>query len=201
MTGDERFSLKTELLQRIEALGLQQAIFPSKEESIDEIVRQLEAINPIPRPLSADFVSCLLGEWKLIYASNGTVVTRPLASLTNYWGGIKIKRVWQTLTAGDLGKISACNAALFELPLLGEWRLQADGVWMCDTDEQVVKVSFDCFSVQATKLFSLSGWNLPELKVPVLELLRNQAKWTTSYLDEGLRVGRGATGNLFVFCL
>ncbi|MFE1746297.1 PAP/fibrillin family protein [Coleofasciculus sp. H7-2] len=29
--------------------------------------------------------------------------------------------------------------------------------------------------------------------------LRNEAEWTTSYLDEEIRVGRGATGNLFVF--
>ncbi|MBE9052788.1 hypothetical protein IQ243_20640 [Nostocales cyanobacterium LEGE 11386] len=70
-----RLSLKTELLQRVEVLGLQQALFPSTEESIDEIVRQLESINPTEHPLSPQHLPSLLGEWQLVYASRGTVVT------------------------------------------------------------------------------------------------------------------------------
>jgi hypothetical protein len=107
--------------------------------------------------------------------------------------------VWQRLIAGGTREIFASNSALLDLPLLGEWQLQADGVWMWGVDEQVAKVSFDSFSFQATKPFGLSGWNFPELKIPVLEFLRNEALWTTSYLDQEIRVGRGATGNLFVF--
>ncbi|MCU0535345.1 MAG: PAP/fibrillin family protein [Hydrococcus sp. Prado102] len=42
-------------------------------------------------------------------------------------------------------------------------------------------------------------WSLPELKIPVLEFLKNEAIWKTSYLDRDMRIGRGATGNLFVF--
>ncbi len=194
-----RLSLKTELLQRVEALGLQQALFPSTEESIDEIVRHLERINPTEHPLSPQHLPSLFGDWQLIYASRGTVVTRPLASLPNFGGGIKIKRVWQKLVAGDAGKILASNSAIFDFPLLGEWKVQADGLWMWATDEQTAKVSFSSFSVQATKPLGLSGWNLPLLKIPVLEILRNEALWITSYLDEEMRVGRGATGNLFVF--
>ena len=51
MMGDDatRASLKTELLQHLEALG-QQALFPSEQEPIDQIVQQLESINPIERP-------------------------------------------------------------------------------------------------------------------------------------------------------
>jgi hypothetical protein len=55
------------------------------------------------------------------------------------------------------------------------------------------------FSVQATKPLGISIWSLPELKIPVLEFLKKEALWTTSYLDSQIRVGRGATGNLFVF--
>lgn len=194
-----RFSLKTELLQRIEALGLQQALFPSTEESIDDIVQQLEGINPTERPLSPLHLPLLLGDWQLVYASRGTVVTRPLASLPNFGGGIQIKRVWQRLVAGAPGKVLAANSANFDLPLLGEWKVQTDGVWIWATDEQTAKVSFNSFSVQATKPFGLSDWNLPELKIPVLEFLQNEAVWITSYLDAEIRVGRGATGNLFVF--
>lgn len=60
-------------------------------------------------------------------------------------------------------------------------------------------VSFDAFTTQATKFLGQSDWTLPELKIPVLDFLRNEALWITSYLDEDLRIGRGTTGNLFVF--
>ncbi len=194
-----RFALKTELLQRVEALGLQQALFPSDGEPIDEIVQQLESINPIPHPLHPDHLPSILGNWQLVYASKGTVVTRQLASIPDFGGTITIKRVWQRLVAGGTGKISASNSALLDLPLLGEWQLRADGVWTWGASEQMAKVSFDSFSIQATKPFGMESWSFPELKIPVLEFLRNEAEWTTSYLDQEIRVGRGATGNLFVF--
>jgi hypothetical protein len=194
-----RFALKTELLQRVEALGLQQALFPSDGEPIDEIVQQLESINPIPHPLHPDHLPSLLGNWQLVYASKGTVVTRQVASIPDFGGTITIKRVWQRLVAGGTGKISASNSALLDLPLLGEWQLRADGVWTWGASEQMAKVSFDSFSMQATKPFGMESWSFPELKIPVLEFLRNEAEWTTSYLDQEIRVGRGATGNLFVF--
>lgn len=201
MVEDEatRLALKTELMRRLEALGQKRALFPFKKEPIDEIVQQIEGINPVPRPLSANYLPSLLGNWQLVYASQGTVVTRMFASIPDCWGGIEIKRVWQRLVAGGTGKISASNALLLDLPLLGEWQLEADGVWKWDTDEQVAKVTFDAFSLQATKPFGNSSWSLPELKIPILELLRNEARWTTSYLDQEIRVGRGVTGNLFVF--
>jgi hypothetical protein len=201
MVGDDatRFALKTELLQRVEALGLQQALFPSNGEPIDEIVRQLESINPIPQPLNPDHLSSLLGNWQLVYASKGTVVTRQLASIPDFGGTINIKRVWQSLVAGGTGKISASNGAFLDLPLLGEWQLRADGVWTWGRDERMAKVTFDSFSMQATKPFGMESWSFPELKIPVLEFLRNEAEWTTSYLDQEIRIGRGATGNLFVF--
>ncbi|HEY9728703.1 MAG TPA: PAP/fibrillin family protein, partial [Chroococcales cyanobacterium] len=73
-----RFALKTELLQRVEALGLQKALFPSDGGSIDAIVQQLEGMNPIPHPLQPEFLPSLFGSWQLVYASRGTVVTRQL---------------------------------------------------------------------------------------------------------------------------
>jgi hypothetical protein len=101
-----RIVLKTELLQRVEALGLQQALFPSNGEPIDEIVRQLESINPIPQPLNPDHLPSLLGNWQLVYASKGTVVTPPACINSRFWGSNKHqmgvakvggRRYWQDL--------------------------------------------------------------------------------------------------------
>lgn len=196
-----RFALKAELLEHIEKLGLHQSLFPNSNESIDKLVRQLETINPIRQPLASNYLPSLFGEWELIYASSGTVVTRQLALIQDISSGIKIKRVWQSLADCNTRKISASNSAQLELPILGEWQLQADGHWKwgTDTDERTATVSFNSFSIQGIKPFALSNWSFPELKIPVLEFLQKEALWITSYLDQEIRVGRGATNNLFVF--
>ncbi|WP_231866920.1 MULTISPECIES: PAP/fibrillin family protein [unclassified Anabaena] len=194
-----RLGLKNELLQRVAALDVQQALFPSPEPKIDQLVQQLEMLNPIPNPLSVNHVDDLCGNWQLVYASRGTVVTRPLASISEVWGGIKIKRVWQKLVVGDRNHICASNGAELQLPLLGNWQISADGIWTWGDNQQEAMVSFHGFSVQAVKPLGISGLNLPKLTIPVLEFLRKQAVWITSYLDDEIRVGKGATGNMFVF--
>ncbi|WP_375514771.1 PAP/fibrillin family protein [uncultured Nostoc sp.] len=197
-----RFALKTELLLRIDKLGLQQSLFPTSDELIDQLIQQLEGISPIPQPLQPNYLPSLLGNWQLVYASSGTIVTRQIASIPDFMGVIKIKRVWQTLASeSNTRKISASNSAQLELPIFGEWQLQANGHWKwgTGTDEKTATVSFNSFSIQGTKPFALSNWSFPELKIPVLEFLQKEALWITSYLDQEIRVGRGATNNLFVF--
>lgn len=194
-----RFTLKAELLEGIEKLGLQQSLFPNSNESIDKLVQQLETINPIRQPLASNSLPSLLGEWELIYASSGTAVTRQLASIQDIWSGIKIKRVWQSLADSNIRKISASNSAQLEIPILGEWQLQANGYWKKEADEKTAKVSFHSFAIQVVKPFGLSNWSFPELNIPVLEFLQKEALWITSYLDQEIRIGRGRTDNLFVF--
>jgi hypothetical protein len=137
-----RFALKTELLLRIEKLGLQQSLFPTSDELIDQLVQQLEGMSPIPQPLQPKHLPSLLGNWQLVYASAGTIVTRQIASIPDFGDAIKIKRVWQTLASdSNTRKISASNSAQLELPILGEWQLQANGHWKWDTDEKTATVS------------------------------------------------------------
>lgn len=194
-----RHALITQLQQKIEALNSQQALFPQPNQSIDEIVQSLEKITPISQPLQPDCLPYLVGEWDLIYASQGTVVTRRVASIPNWGEAVKIERVWQELVIDSNHKIVASNAAILDIPLLGTWQLQANGIWSWDVSEQVAQVSFSSFSIQAKQPFGFPDWNLPGLTIPVLEWMRSQAVWITSYLDSDIRVGRGATGNLFVF--
>ena len=176
-----------------------QSLLPFSETSIDETIEQLENINPIPQPLSPKNSASLIGDWQLIYASNGTVITRPIAEITNVLGsGIKVKRIWQSLNNFN-GEIRANNLALIELTLIGEYQLIAEGFWRPEADERTAKVTFNAFAAQATRFLGQSDWSLPELKIPVLDFLRNEALWITSYLDENTRIGRGGTGNLFVF--
>ena len=191
--------LKTELFNQIEAISEAQSLSPFSLASVDEVIQDLEKINPIPQPLSFSNFSSLIGDWQLVYTSNGTVITRPIAEITSILGsGIKVKKIWQSLSNLN-GEIRANNRALIELTLFGEYQLGAEGVWQAEADEQTAKVRFDAFTAKATEFLGQSNWNLPELRIPVLHFLQNEALWITSYLDEDTRIGRGGTGNLFIF--
>lgn len=191
--------LKTKLFNQIAIVGEQQSLLPFGEPDIDETIRELEKINTIEQPLLPDNFSLLTGDWQLVYASNGTVVTRQIQDITNVLGsGIKVQKIWQSLTIEN-EKIIANNQALIELFLIGEYQLKANGIWKPKLDRKTASVSFNVFSLQATKFFSQSNWTLPELQIPVLDFITNEAIWITSYLDEDTRIGRGETGNLFVF--
>ncbi len=185
-------TLKQDLLRQATALG-QNALLPAETCELDAIVQQLEALNPTPLPLAPENRSLLLGDWQLIYASRGTVVTRQLMA------GITIQTIWQTLSADAVGAIAATNGMELELPLFGRLQLQAQGTWQWQGETQTATVAFAAFSFQATNLFNQSSWQLPPLHIPVLEQMRREASWRTSYLDSELRIGCGATGNKFVF--
>ncbi|WP_035990766.1 PAP/fibrillin family protein [Leptolyngbya sp. KIOST-1] len=212
-----RLQLKTQLLQQIETLEPEDAILPAEHPAIDQIICELEALNPIDQPLRPEHWPMLLGSWALVYASQGTVVTRRLGRQLPL--PVRIQRVWQRLTNPEvtadamvkdqplgamakdqpLGAIATENGAVLSLPFLGELTATAQGIWQPFEEGESARVSFGAFSVQATRLLGITGLNLPQITVPVLEFLRQEALWITSYLDEDLRFGRGATGNLFVF--
>ncbi|MEM8720563.1 MAG: PAP/fibrillin family protein [Cyanobacteria bacterium P01_G01_bin.39] len=192
--------LKIKLFSQIEMLGKKQSLLPFADTSIDKTVNQLEDVAPIAQPLSINNLSALVGDWQLIYASNGTVITRPIAQVTQVLGsGIEVEQIWQSLVVEE-GKITSNNQALIKLPLLGEYKLSAEGVWRSQSDQRSAMVSFHALTVKATQFLAQSDWTLPELKIPILDFLINEALWITSYLDQDMRIGRGATGNLFVFC-
>ncbi|WOD39219.1 PAP/fibrillin family protein [Nodosilinea sp. E11] len=212
-----RTQLKTQLLQQIDALEPETAILPVEHPAIDQIICELETLNPIDQPLRPEHWPMLLGSWALVYASRGTVVTRRLSRQLPLPVGIR--QVWQRLTGPEgsspalvsdrplgaivkdlpSGAIATENGAVLSLPFLGELTATVQGIWQPYEEGESARVSFGAFSVQATRLLGIAGLHLPQITVPVLEFLRQEALWITSYLDEDLRFGRGATGNLFVF--
>ncbi len=184
-------TLKISLLQQIGHIDRQQALLPVTHPDIDRTIEQLESLSPIQEPLEAVHRHLLMGSWQLIYASRGTVVTRRLQR-ADHPANAPLKQVWQHLDT-DAETITTENGAILDVLGLGEIKLLARGVWQ-PTDLQTATVSFNQFVFQLRL-----GTELPGLPVAVPGFLRRKAAWTTSYLDETLRFGRGATGNLFVF--
>lgn len=198
--ASSRLTLKRNLLKHIQFLDPLDALLPSEHPDIDRLIRNLEDLTPIQAPLSDPYLPKLLGSWKLVYASQGTVVTRQVSEPGRFVP-IQIQRVWQrlNLTKNVKAPIESENGAVLSIPLLGEFTAIAKGIWQPYEEAESASVSFGDVSLQPTRILGISGLNLPKLTIPVLDFLRREALWITSYLDEDLRFGRGATGNLFVF--
>lgn len=214
---------KQELLRLVEALGQPAAVLPGDEPErrhIDALIAGLEEAASTSggdsAPVQQQQQQQLCGRWRLVYASNGTYVTRQavaqaLLSLGQL-PGVGLDDITQTVFAApgggrDGGASSTAaglrsdNAAEFGLGPLGTWRLAVAGAWAPTARGDTVSVSFDGVSVQ---LVGLLGWGwgsdaLPVVRVPLPSGGR-AAPWTTPYVDGTLRVGRGSsTGNTFLF--
>ncbi|MBE9137487.1 PAP fibrillin [Nodosilinea sp. LEGE 07088] len=194
-----RTQLKAQLLQQIEALQPELALLPHEHPDIDQMICELESLTPINQPLRQEYRPLLFGSWALVYASRGTVVTRrinlPLPM------PVGIRRIWQRLAGPEETgtAITSENGAVLSLPFVGELTATAQGIWQPFEEGESAQVSFGALTVQATRLLGIAGLHLPQITVPILDFLRQEALWITSYLDDDLRFGRGVTGNLFVF--
>lgn len=193
--------LKAKLIDSIKILDYQKSLFPISEPAIDQIISQLEQLNPIKQPLEPKNYSYLTGSWELIYASNGTAVTRGIDFFGDLFKNlIEIEKVWQNLSIDEAGQINADNNAILSLSILGEYHISIEGYWKPQTNLQQAIVTFTDSSLRATEFLCQQDWTFPKLSISIMESLRREALWITPYLDEDLRIGRGATGNTFVFC-
>ncbi|MEW5306173.1 MAG: hypothetical protein WDW36_008659 [Sanguina aurantia] len=184
---------------------------------IDELLDRMEAASPCPYPLGvpsgrvsgssqqgtipSDMDPMLFGVWDLVYTSNGTAVTRTgpaqaliLASETFPGGG----RVGDHADAG----VGTSNTAVFGLGPGGSWTVCISGTWADRGDGRTVKVQFDNLKVRMAGFagLTLPDW-LPEVTLgPFAGTAGGRgAEWTTSYLDPDIRIGKGSSGNKFLF--
>jgi hypothetical protein len=175
-----------ELLAAVDALGYPASIFPGDETAradIDRSIERLEAATPSPSPLRPPSPA-LLGDWQLVYASDGTYVTRTGAAqallAASQLPGVGVADIRQALqlpgdaddpantgssSAGSSGgggggsggggtQLRTSNAACFGLGPLGEWEVCIQGVWDV-VDASLARVSFTGFDLQLTGLFGV----------------------------------------------
>ncbi|KAK7246849.1 hypothetical protein RIF29_41719 [Crotalaria pallida] len=83
--GNDANSLKEELLDALAPLDRGADATPQDQLTIDQIARQLEAVNPTKAPLKSDLLD---GKWELIYTTSQSILQtkRPkfLRSVANY---------------------------------------------------------------------------------------------------------------------
>eukprot|EP00879_Flechtneria_rotunda_P014535 GHRR01015190.1.p1 GENE.GHRR01015190.1~~GHRR01015190.1.p1 ORF type:complete len:273 (+),score=67.51 GHRR01015190.1:421-1239(+) len=237
------------------------AYFQAKQ-AILQTIGELELQNPFLAPLTASSdltaadglqpVPELLGQWDLVFASNGTVVTRTqfaqtIAAVTARLPGVGLNDIIQTLYVDQSypGVVCTINQADFRLGPLGTWRVSIKGSWKAAGSVQranTAMVVFDQLAVKLCGLWGLKLPHLPEIRVPICssrgpstqstsqhtsqssmqtaqqnvqqhhpsldpsqqhvqasKLPSVGALWVTSFLDNTWRVGRGQSGNVFLF--
>ncbi|KAK9286814.1 hypothetical protein L1049_015219 [Liquidambar formosana] len=83
--GKDAKTLKEELLEAIAPLDRGADATPEDQQTVDQIARKLEAVNPIREPLKSNLLN---GKWELIYTTSSSILQtqRPkfLRSSTNY---------------------------------------------------------------------------------------------------------------------
>ena len=194
------------------------ALLPGDEPVRESIVRDILDMESTYEPESAAPTTPLEGRWALRFASNGTVVTRPLAaagsalsrasdvSSSSLPPGVTIEDIVQTISATPTTTRVTNEATVSVGPI--SFRIVAEGPWEVSpsasspsSSESESKLYFDEARFQVLGVFGTSteSWpQLPSLPIPFGDM--NKASWTTTYLDERVRVQRANTsGNLFVF--
>ncbi|BBG96116.1 Probable plastid-lipid-associated protein 4, chloroplastic [Prunus dulcis] len=83
--GKDAKTLKEELLDAIASLDRGADATPEDQQTVDQIARKLEAVNPTKEPLKSDLLN---GKWELIYTTSKSILQtqRPkfLRSRVNY---------------------------------------------------------------------------------------------------------------------
>ncbi|XP_015943695.1 probable plastid-lipid-associated protein 4, chloroplastic [Arachis duranensis] len=83
--GKDANTIKQELLQAIAPLDRGADASPDDQQTVDQIARKLEAVNPTKEPLKSNLLD---GKWELIYTTSQSILQtkRPklLRSVTNY---------------------------------------------------------------------------------------------------------------------
>lgn len=193
MSDENRLFLKTQLIRLIDGLTLRQALSTQREPRIDEIIRQLEEINPNPQPLTFENLPKLVGDWQMVYSTNRNYTLVEVEAVS-IWGTAIDIRIWENLKVGNAGTINSRDSVFIELAAaFAKWKMEVEGVWNIN-DENTALVKLETFEFKLTQPFILPG-----LKIPLFDFFRTEKVWLTSYLDEDIRFGRDDSGTIFVF--
>ncbi|MBE9221350.1 fimbrial protein [Cyanobacterium stanieri LEGE 03274] len=172
-------------------------INPREAQTIDELTKNLETLNPFPNPLQ--FATNLLdGIWQLQYSS-----AREIRSLNKLPLGFKLRKVYQII---NVQEVSFFNIAFVEhsskmingyVKVTASFTPKIESTQILPTD--TINVNFEKRYVSIQKI---AGFKTPMLDpVKTFDARNPQGRipsLTISYIDENLRIGRGGDGSLFI---
>ncbi|TFJ82584.1 hypothetical protein NSK_006010 [Nannochloropsis salina CCMP1776] len=185
------------------------SVSESEREDIDDTLRDLEAVNPTPRPTEAfsQGTSPLSGTWRLVYTDALDVLVLGLVPLA------VIGKVFQNISPdgksiANVVEVSQGASQLSFFPLLGKLgdstarlRVEATSEILSPTR---LSLTFQSAGFEPVTLFGMEVEQ--QLRVPKVDFWRSpNVGWIeTTYVDEKIRIGRspgglGGQGSVFVF--
>eukprot|EP00798_Chlamydomonas_sp_ICE-L_P015219 gene15219-21298_t len=215
------------------ALGPISAVVPGGaspvREQLDRLIEQLEGISPTDKPLNVAVDAArmatvnpvqprtpmpdpdLIGEWKLVYTSDGRVSSGDEGSAQNIFAqvvqladsipGFGMENVVQRLSVDPQtpGIVKTESSTVFSFGPLGSWQVRVEGSWRDQGGGMCASSSFETFSVRPVSILGVPFDNFPEVSAPVPKLLMFQSSSCTTYLDKDTRVSRDSDGSLSLF--
>mmetsp|Transcript_36209 Transcript_36209/g.88458 ORF Transcript_36209/g.88458 Transcript_36209/m.88458 type:complete len:213 (-) Transcript_36209:1008-1646(-) len=166
---------KRALLLALESASLGRATMqkPEQQQSIEEYIRKVEALNPTAEPLASPDLS---GKWRLVYTDSEEILrtNAPMPWMQ------PTDDIFQVIDA-SAGTVR--NEETLELPLFS-WKLQNKVRATFETDPpRRVNVKFRQFEVGPLK------FKAPETARGFLDI---------TYLDDEMRISRGNKSSVFV---
>ena len=173
-SSNERELKKKSLLQRLKPARLGRAVGSdaTKRREYDEMVQEMERLNPCPVPVESPNIS---GKWRLVYTDSAAILgtKRPPIARPN-------DDIFQTIDAPQNRVLNEETTILFGLiPLKVDVRAS-----FVASSPSRIDVKFEEFGV--LKLFKFKAGD------------RFRGWLDTTYLDETMRISRSNKGNVFV---
>ncbi|XP_024023037.1 probable plastid-lipid-associated protein 7, chloroplastic isoform X1 [Morus notabilis] len=181
--------IKTQLYQALK--GINRGIFgaPSKKKSeIEELVKQLESLNPTPDPtLNLEKV---VGCWKLVYSTITILGSkRTKLGLRDF---ISLGDFFQTI---DVSKSKAVNVIKFNVRgfkfLDGKLTIEAS---FKIASRSRVNINYDSSTITPDQLMNVFRKNYDLL----LGIFNPEGWLEITYVDDTMRIGRDDKGNIFI---
>ncbi|CAI9769248.1 unnamed protein product [Fraxinus pennsylvanica] len=147
----DRESLKKELLEAIDPLDRGAAASPEDQQRIDQIARELEAVNTVKQPLKS---SLLNGKWELLYTTSTSILQTKRPKFLRPNGKIYQAINVDTLRAQNLETWPFFNQATANLVPLNASR---------------VAVKFDAFKIAALITINSRGSGRGQLEITYLD--------------------------------
>ncbi|THU45928.1 hypothetical protein C4D60_Mb02t23130 [Musa balbisiana] len=181
--------IKEELLEAIAPLDRGADATPDDQERIDQIARELEAVNTVKEPFKSDLIN---GKWELIYTTSRSILQVQLTATC----GIAYEILGALFTVSYLiqrPKFLRPNGEIYQAINADTLRAQNMETWpyfnqvtanLVPLNAKRVNVQFDTF-----KIFGL---------IPIKAPGRGRGELEITYLDEEIRISRGDKGNLFI---
>lgn len=202
-----RLALKSQLLNLVVSMG-DLALQPSRNSSLIQSKQLRTVVEELAELNTATGDADVVGNWRLIYVSERQEARPRAQPEFDRIAGFELRNYHQSFTLGNSASSSSPgpgavhNSAELDLGPLGVLGIAIQGRWESLQEGQSALVSFDHISVVPKQILGRQvGPGLPAVTVGLPTGVQQTGELQLLYVDDRIRINRGASGQLYVFQL